>query len=155
MLCFLWLSQALLIASFWLFYNQCDLAIIMIKVILVKSLILKSIDLQPVSLANFGLISSIIRVIFKSRNTNILTLTEQLLQVLRVSDSDVERASRCEIFALDNGKCSRFFPPTSLPTTFPFLLCVPPTPSQPSGTSGILKLITAQVNKEVKTRASG
>lgn len=58
------LSQALLIASFWLFYNQGDLAINMIKVILVKSLILKSIDLLPCSRASFGLISSVIGVIF-------------------------------------------------------------------------------------------
>lgn len=57
------LSQALLIASFWLFYNQGDLAINMIKVILVKSLILKSIDLLPCSRASFGLISSVIGVI--------------------------------------------------------------------------------------------
>lgn len=58
------LSQALLIASFWLFYNQCDLAINMIKAVLVKSLILKSIDLLPCSHASPGLISSIIGVIF-------------------------------------------------------------------------------------------
>lgn len=51
-------TALLLIASFWLVHNQCDLAINMIKVILVKSLILKGIDLLPCSGASSGLIPS-------------------------------------------------------------------------------------------------
>lgn len=87
------LSQALLIASFWFFHNQCDLAINMIKVILVKSLILKSIDLLPDSRARFGLIST--SDIFKSRNTNISTPTSSFSRYLGGCDGGAAAAGKC------------------------------------------------------------